>query len=88
VSIKEGIGYGTVMGMIGRRVRGESDRNSFGKPGIIGIDEISLKKGHKDFVTVIRYYTDAGIRISGIAVGQEKVDVIFYHVFLSNCKEA
>jgi len=75
VSMKEDIGYGAVMGMPGRRAAGESDRNSFRKPGIIGIDEISLKKGHKDFVTVITSYTDAGIRISGIVVGREKVGV-------------
>jgi transposase len=75
VSMKEGIGYGAVMGMIGRRVRDESDRNSFRKLGIIGIDEISLKKGHKDFVTIITSYTDAGIRILGIAAGREKAGV-------------
>ena len=46
--MKEDIGYGAVMGMIGRRAAGGSDRNSFRKPGITGIDGISLKKGHKD----------------------------------------
>ena len=75
VSMKEDIGYEAVMGMIGRRVGCESDWNSFRKLGIIGIDEISLKKGHKDFVTIITSYTDAGIRILGIVVGREKVGV-------------
>jgi transposase len=75
VSMKEDIGYEAVMGMIGRRAAGESDRNSFRKLGIIGIDEISLKKGHKDFVTIITSYTDAGIRILGIVSGREKVGV-------------
>ena len=45
VSMKEDIGYEAVMGMIGRRVGGESDRNSFRKPGIIGTDVNIAEEG-------------------------------------------
>lgn len=80
VSMKEDIGYEAVMGIIGRRVAGEADRKSFRQLGIIGIDEISLKKGHNDFVTVITSYAENRIRISGIVGGREKVSV---KIFLS-----
>jgi transposase len=75
VSMKEDIGYEAVMGIIGRRVAGEADWKSFRQPGIIGIDEISLKKGHNDFVTVLTSYAADRIRISGIISGREKNEV-------------
>lgn len=75
VSMKEDIGYEAVMGIIGRRVASQADWKSFRQIGIIGIDEISLKKGHKDFVTVITSYADDRIRILGIVAGREKVGV-------------
>jgi transposase len=53
VSIKEDIGYETVMGIIGRRIDTEVNWEEIESLNVIGIDEISLKKGHKDFVTIV-----------------------------------
>ncbi len=53
VSIKEAIGYEAVMGIINRYVQKEVNWESIGKLDAIGLDEISLKKGHKDFVTIV-----------------------------------
>ncbi|MBS1220382.1 MAG: transposase [Proteobacteria bacterium] len=53
VSIKEGIGYEAVMGIIKRHVSPEVDWSEFEDLEIIGVDEIALKKGHRDFVTII-----------------------------------
>jgi transposase len=53
VSIKEGIGYETVRGIIDRHIAKEVDWQAIKNLQIIGIDEISLKKGHQDFVTIV-----------------------------------
>mgnify|MGYP001103622073 CR=1 FL=1 len=51
VSIKERLGYEAVMGIINRRVSTSVNWKEVKRIDVIGIDEISLKKGHKDFVT-------------------------------------
>ena len=53
VSIKEGIGYETVRGIIDRHMTKEVDGQAIKNLKIIGIDEISLKKGHQDLVTIV-----------------------------------
>ena len=53
VSIREGIGYEAVMGIVGRHMREEVDWADFDRLDQLGLDEISLKKGHKDFVTIV-----------------------------------
>lgn len=75
VSIKEDIGYEAVMGIIGRLTEREADWDSLPDTAVIGIDEISLKKGHRDFVTVITCYTGNRVRIIGIVRGREKSEV-------------
>jgi len=53
VSIKESLGYEAVMGIINRRVSTSVNWKEVKRIDVIGIDEISLKKGHKDFVTIV-----------------------------------
>jgi len=53
VCMKEDIGYEAVMGMLDRHIQGEVDWNQFTRLDVLGLDEISLKKGHRDFVTII-----------------------------------
>ncbi|MBK8754385.1 MAG: ISL3 family transposase [Candidatus Competibacteraceae bacterium] len=53
VRIKEGIGYETVRGIIDRAIAKNVDWPAIKNLKIIGIDEISLKKGHQDFVTIV-----------------------------------
>lgn len=53
VRIKEGLGYEAVMGIIDRHVSQKVDWSQFGELPIIGVDEITLKKGHRDYVAVI-----------------------------------
>ena len=50
---KEGIGYETVRGIIDRSIAKKVDWQAIKNLKIIGIDEISLKKGHQDFVTIV-----------------------------------
>ena len=53
VRMKEGLGYEAVMGIIDRHVSQKVDWSQFSELPIIGVDEITLKKGHRDYVAVI-----------------------------------
>ena len=53
VCIKEQFGYEAVMGIIERRLEVEIDWSQVERLDTIGIDEITLKKGHQDYVTIV-----------------------------------
>ncbi len=53
VSTKEDVAYDRVLGVLEHRVNASVDWGPYTALGIIGLDEIALKKGHRDFVTVV-----------------------------------
>jgi len=53
VSRKEAIGSDTVVGVIERRVEQSVNWDEFDKLDVLGIDEIALRKGRKNFVAII-----------------------------------
>ena len=53
VSIKEHLGYEAVRGIIDRYIAKGVDWATIKKLEVIGLDEIALKKGHQDFVTIV-----------------------------------
>jgi transposase len=53
VSIKDDIGYEAVTGIITRRIAATADWKEIRRIDVLGLDEISLRKGHKDFVTIV-----------------------------------
>lgn len=75
VSMKEGLGYKAVEGIIDRYIETEVNWDNVQTIGLFGIDEISLKKGYKDYVTVLTSRSEQGIRILGIIKGREKADI-------------
>lgn len=75
VSIKEDVSYGSVQGIVDRYVAINVDWSKVTELGLVGIDEISLKKGHRDFVTVITSRIDEITTIIGVIKGREKVIV-------------
>ena len=52
-SIKEDIGYEAIMGIIDRYIERDSNWEDMARFEVIGLDEISLKKGPRDFVAII-----------------------------------
>jgi transposase len=60
------------MGVIDRYISEEVDWDKIKKLEVIGIDEISLKKGHKDYATIITGYLHEKIRILGVLEGRKK----------------
>lgn len=72
VSIKEDVGTDAIDGILKRRVGGKVDWKHFRKIGLLGIDEISLKKGHQDFVTLITSRVNGKTRILAVNKGRDK----------------
>jgi transposase len=52
VSIKEGVAYDCVLGVLERRINASVDWGQYVALGVIGLDEIALKKGHGNFVVI------------------------------------
>ena len=75
VSIKEDVGYEAVMGMIDRRIAGEVDWKRFDNLGVLGLDEIALKKGHNDFVSVVTANVEGQLRILAVLADRKKETV-------------
>ena len=72
VSIKENLGADAIYGILKRRIASKVDWKQFKKIGLLGIDEISLKKGHQDFVTLVTSRVDNKTRILAVIPGREK----------------
>ena len=78
VSRKNAADYHTVANLIDRYIEQEVDFNNISKLGVIGIDEISMKKGYRDFVSLITYRCENKVRILGVVDGREKGDIITF----------
>ena len=75
VSIKEDIGPGAIDGILERRLDGKVNWKLFKKLCLLGIDEISLKKGYQDFVTLITCRINNKTRILAVIKGREKAKI-------------
>jgi transposase len=75
VSIKEGIGYEAVRGIIDRYIAKGVDWKTINNLKVIGIDEISLKKGHQDFVTIVTGRIGEETVILGVLADRKKETV-------------
>jgi transposase len=53
VSVKERLGYDAVLGIVERRIAARVDWSQFRSLDVLGLDEIALKKGHRDFVVIV-----------------------------------
>lgn len=77
VSLKEGISYASMAGVLERRVDASVDWNVITEIEVLGLDEIALKKGHRDYVTLVTgRLGDGEIMILGVLPGHEKAEVI------------
>ncbi len=73
--IKEDVGYEAIMGMIDRHICQTLDWSLFTCLDVIGLDEISLKKGHRDFIAVVTGRIDDKTVILGVLPDREKETV-------------
>ncbi len=75
VSVKEAIGYDAIMGVLNRHIRDKVDWNQVDDLDEIGLDEVSLKKGHREFVTIITGRTQEKTIILGVLPNRKKATV-------------
>jgi transposase len=77
VSLKEGLSYASMAGTLERRIAGSVDWSGLAEIEILGLDEIALKKGHRDYVTLVTgRLRNSEIMILGVLPGHEKAEVI------------
>lgn len=72
VSLKEDLGYDAIQGMVDRKISNKVYWKSLKKIGLLGIDEISLRKGHQDFVTLVTCRVNEKVKILAVIKGREK----------------
>jgi transposase len=75
VAIREGVGYESVAGVIDRNVASKVDWNAIQRLDVIGVDEVSLKKGHQDFVVIVTGRSSDETHILGVLKDRSKATV-------------
>lgn len=75
VSVKEGLGYKAILGIIDRNIRGEISWDGIRKLDELGLDEIALRKGHKNFVVIVSSRVDGEIVLLGVLKNRKKETV-------------
>jgi transposase len=79
VSNKEQIAYDGVLGAMERRISAEVDWSSYTTLEVLGLDEIALKKGHRDFVTIVTARLQSErVVILGVLPNREKETVVAF----------
>jgi transposase len=67
VSIKEGLGYKALEALLDRYISSAVNWDEVKRVKLLGLDEIALKKGHKDFVVIVTARSANG-EVSVVAV--------------------
>jgi len=75
VSLKLDLGPDAIEGILDRRVDAKIDWEKIKSIKTIGIDEVAMKKGHRDFVTIISSYVDDELIVLGILANRTKAIV-------------
>ena len=75
VCLKEEVGYEAIMGIIDRYIEREINWEGLTQVDVLGLDEISLKKGHRDFVTIITGRVETETVILGVLPDRKKATV-------------
>lgn len=79
VSLKEGLQYESVAGALERRIEARVDWTMMAGIEILGLDEIALKKGQGNYVTLVTgRFREGEIAILGVLPGHEKAVVVEY----------
>jgi transposase len=77
VATKQGVSYDIVRGVLKRYVKGEVAWSHIKALGLLGVDEISLLKGHSDFVTLVSAHDEQGRPIVlAVLEGREKQTLV------------
>jgi transposase len=72
VSRKQDVGYDAVEGALCRRIQAEVDWQAIDRIGTLGMDEIALRKGKRDFVLVVTARHANQVRILAVLPDRKK----------------
>lgn len=75
VCIKENMSEQVVQLIVDNALSEEVDWKSIKTLGVIGIDEISLRKGHKDFLSIVTSRINEKVNILCVIKGREKAEI-------------
>ena len=75
VGIKNGLTEKEVQGIVDRHLVGSVDWNAFDSLSVLGIDEITLRKGYRDFLTVITSREAGKTKLLALIKGRKKKDI-------------
>ena len=79
VARKQEVSYDAVLGAIKRGVACEVDWREFKALKVIGVDEIALRKGHRDYVVLVTLRREDGeIALLGVLPDRRKETVVAY----------
>ena len=71
--------YDAVLGALERRISAEVDWSAYTVLEVLGLDEIALKKGHRDFVTIVTARLDGErVVLLGVLPDREKETVVAF----------
>jgi transposase len=75
VSRKEEVTYDDIKGVLDKQIETKVDWNKIDKITVLGLDEIALKKGHKDFIVIVSAQIGGMIKILAILPDRKKETV-------------
>ena len=76
VSIKEKLGHKVIQAALDRLVAGNVNWANFKSLDTLGIDEIALRKGHDEYMTIISArLNDGSIHVLAVIEGRGKADI-------------
>ncbi len=79
VRLKERVTYDAVLGVLERHIRAEVDWSAYTRLEVLGVDEIALKKGHRDFVTIVTARLAPGqVVLLGVLATREKDQLVAF----------
>lgn len=79
VSIKERVTYDRVLGALERRIDAQVDWSAYTALEVLGMDEIALKKGQRDYVTIVTARLgDERVVILGVLPDRQKDRVVAF----------
>lgn len=74
-SVKEDLGYQAIQGILDRFIEMKLDWKHIKEIGLLGIDEIALKKGHQDYITLVTGRLNNKTQILAVLKGREKATI-------------
>jgi transposase len=78
VARKLNVSEDTVSGVLDRWVETAVDWSTFLSIAVIGIDEISVKRGHRDYIAIVTTKTATGVVILGVLGDRKKETVLAF----------